>query len=425
MDGSAAAKEGNLEMTDNSTDLLRMTWRENPTGLGLQLVAISLLALGVVIVHSAVASVAEPGVWYVRRDYRHTVFAVMAVLVLLTAWRFDYRHMAGKGEFPTFLAVCVAITMILGLMVYVPGVGHSVGGRFRWIRIGPAEYGIGFQPSELIEISMIVFLAAWLSRRGDTIRSFKKTFLPAMLLMLVCVGLVIHEDFGTAVLIGTSAVVAMFLAGVPVRYLLSLLAPAAGGFYFFVVCDAHRWGRILAMFNPWSSTNAASYQAGQSLLTVMTGGYYGRGLGNGMLKRGYLPEGDTDFIFSVFCEEWGLIGAMLLVGLLLLWIWHARKTAVKADSGFGRMLAGTLGFMIALQAIMHIAVDLVAAPPTGIGCPFISVGGTRLVTISVATAMILSVTAHRRARDELPDLAARPAEQGQRPARRRPQPIAG
>jgi len=417
---------------DNSTKLLRMTWWENPTGLGLQLVAMSLLALGVVIVHSAVAGVTEPGAWYARRDYRHTAFAIAAALVLLTAWRVDYRILVGKGKFPVFLGVCMLIAMGLGLLVYLPAVSYDVGGKFRWLRLGPREYGIGFQPSELIEMSMIVFLAAWLSRRGEKIRSFTRTFVPTMLLTVVCVGLVIREDFGTSMLIGSSAVAVMFLAGVPFGYLLSLAVPAAGAFYVFVVRDPHRWGRILAMIDPWSTTNASSYQAGQSLLTVMTGGYYGRGLGQGMLKRGYLPEGATDFIFSVFCEEWGLIGAMLLISLLLLWIWHARKAAIKAENPFGRMLAGSLGFMVALQALLHIAVDLVAAPPTGIGCPFISAGGTRLLTMSVATAMILSVTAHRRA-DDLPDLAARPAEAdneldaepGSQRAGRKPVPLAG
>ena len=421
-----------MDITDNSdsTRLLRMTWRENPTGLGLQLVAMSLLALGVVIVHSAVANVAEPGAWYSRRDYRHTAFAIAATLVLLTAWRVNYRVLVGKGNFPALLGVCLLIAMGLGLLVYLPSVGYEVGGKFRWIRVGPREYGIGFQPSELIEMSMIVFLAAWLSRRGEKIRRFWRTFVPTMLLTLVCVGLVIREDFGTAMLIGTSAVAVMFLAGVPFYYLLSLAVPAAGAFYVFVVRDPHRWGRILAMIDPWSTTNAASYQAGQSLLTVMTGGYFGRGLGQGMLKRGYLPEGETDFIFSVFCEEWGLVGAMLLISLLLLWIWHARKAAIKTEDPFGRMLAGSLGFMIALQALLHIAVDLVAAPPTGIGCPFISAGGTRLVTMSLATALILSVTAHRRA-DDLPELASRPAEADETPqparspAKRTPQPVAG
>jgi len=411
-------------MRDNTTSstLLRMTWRENPNGLSLQLVAMGLLALGVVIVHSAVASVAEPGPWYARRDYRHTAFAVAGALVLLTAWRLNYRVLAGRGGFPYFLAGCLAVAMVLGLLVYLPGIGHEVGGKYRWIRVGPKDFGIGFQPSEIIEMSLIVFLAAWLSRRGEKLRSFVKTFVPATVLTLVCVGLVVNEDFGTAALIGISGVAVMFLSGVPLHYLLSLLPPAAGAFYVFVVRDAHRWGRIVAMCDPWSSTNAASYQAGQSLLTVMNGGLNGRGLGYGMLKRGYLPEGETDFIFSVFCEEWGMLGAGMLLCLLLLWIWHARKAAVRADGGFGRALAGTLGFMIALQALMHIAVDLVAAPPTGIGCPFISAGGTRLLSMSVATALILSVTAHRKAEEpsELAARAVRSRRLGQKPL-----PVAG
>ena len=409
-----------------------MTWRENPTGLGLQLVAMSLLALGVVIVHSAVASVVEPGAWYARRDYRHTAFAIAAALVLLSAWRVDYHILVGKRKFPAFLGVCLLIAMVMGVLVYVPDIGYKVNGKFRWIKLGPREYGIGFQPSEIIEMMMILFLAAWLSRRGEKVRSFTRTFVPTMLLTFVCVGLVIKEDFGTAMLIGTSAGAVMFLAGVPFYYLLSLVVPAAGAFYVFVVLDPYRWGRVMAMMDPWSSTNAASYQAGQSLLSIMSGGYFGRGLGQGMLKRGYLPEGSTDFIFSVFCEEWGLVGAMLLVSLLLLWIWHARKAAIKAEDPFGRMIAGTLGFMIALQAFLHIAVDLVAVPPKGLGCPFISAGGTRLLTMSLATALILSVTAHRRT-DDLPDLAARPAEgdneseaePGSRRGGRKPVPLAG
>lgn len=407
--------------TTTST-LLPMTWRENHTGLSLQLVAMSLLALGVVIVHSAVASVAEPGEWYARRDYRHTAFAVLGALVLLTLWRVDYRRLAGKGQFPWFLAGCLAAAMLLSLAVYLPGIGHEVGGRHRWIRLGPKAMSIGFQPSEIVEMTLILFLAAWLARRGEMRRSFVKTFLPATGLTMLCALLVVREDFGTAALIGISGVTVMFLSGVPFHYLLSLVPPAAGVFYLCVVRDVHRWGRIVAMFDPWSTTNKASYQAGQSLLTVMSGGLTGRGLGYGMLKRGYLPEGETDFIFSVFCEEWGMVGAGLLVCLLLVWIWHARKASTKADTGFGRALAGTLGFMIALQALLHIAVDLVAAPPTGIGCPFISAGGTRLVTMSVATALILSVTAHRRP-DEVSDLAARPA--AARPAGRTPMPIAG
>lgn len=392
-------------MTEKLRSHLPFTWQANSAGLGLMLATLSLLALGVVMVHSAVASVADPGPWYVRRDVRHTIFALGAVVVLLVAWRLDYRRLVGNRAVPVTLACLLIAALICGLLVYVPGIGRSVGGRHRWIRFGPEEYGIGFQPSELIKLSMVIFLSGWLTRKATDVRSLRKTFLPALLLAAVCVGLVVHEDLGTAVLIGAGAVVTMFLAGVPWHYLLALLPSAATAFWVFVACDPNRWRRITAMLDPWCASNPSAYHARQSLLAVMTGGYFGRGLGHGMLKRGYLPEGPTDFIFSVFCEEWGLIGALLLVGLVLMWMWHARRAALGAGDAFGRTLAGSLGFLISLQAVLHIAVDLVAAPPTGIGCPFISAGGTRLISTAFAASLILSVTAHRP-RESIPAGAA-------------------
>ena len=371
--------------------------RHGPGGSGLLLVTLSLLALGVVMVHSAVASVAEPGPWYARRDLRHTIFAAAAALVLLSAWRLDYRRLVGGGRVPRLLAVLLAAAVVFGLLVYVPGIGRAVGGKYRWIRIGPASYGIGFQPSELVKLALVIFLAGWLSRESTDVRRFWKTFVPALALTLACVGLVIREDFGTAALIGLGAVATMFLAGVPWYHLLALLPPAGAGFWFFVVRDPDRWGRITAMIDPWCGSNPSAYHARQSLLAITTGGYFGKGLGHGMLKRGYLPESSTDFIFSVFCEEWGLVGALLLIGLVLLWMWTARRAAARAGDRFGRALAGSLGFVIALQAVMHVAVDLVAAPPTGIGCPFVSAGGTRLITMAAAASLIVSVGAHRSA----------------------------
>ena len=374
---------------------LPLSWQANPAGLGLVLTTLALLAMGVVMVHSAVSSVAEPGAMLARRDVRHTLFAAAAVVVLLTLWRLDYRRLVGERRVPLLLAGMLLVALACAPLVYVPGLGHEVGERYRWVRVGLPGMELGFQPSELIKLSVVVFLAGWLTRRATDVRSFRKTFLPAMLLVVLCVGLVIREDFGTGMLIAVGATVTMFLAGVPWYYLLSLLPPAAGGFYMFVVRDAHRWTRIAAMIDPWSSSNPSAYHARQSLLAITTGGYFGKGLGHGMLKRGYLPEGSTDFIFSVFCEEWGLVGAILLVGLVLMWMWHARKAAMRAEDSFGRTLAGSLGFLIAFQAVMHFAVDLVAAPPTGIGCPFISAGGTRLITMAAASGLIVSVTAHR------------------------------
>ncbi|HUU21892.1 MAG TPA: FtsW/RodA/SpoVE family cell cycle protein, partial [Phycisphaerae bacterium] len=169
-------------------------------------------------------------------------------------------------------------------------------------------------------------------------------------------------------------------------------------FYRFVVQDPRRWGRILALLDPWSPTNPAAYQPRQSILAILSGGWFGKGPGNGIRKLGYLPEDSTDFIFSVYCEEWGFVGAMLLMSLLLLWIWNARRAAVRCEDRFGAVLAGSLGVLIAVQAVLHVAVDLVVAPPTGMGFPFVSAGGTSLVIMAAATALIVSVANRAQSR---------------------------
>ncbi len=369
--------------------------RDNPNGTVMLLATFALLALGIVMVHSAVASVVSPGKWYARLDIRHTVFSCMALLIMFTAWRIDYHVLFAGKHFPVMPVILLVIAIVCAFMVYVPGIGHGVGGRLRWIRLGPAQYKIGFQPSEILKITLVIFLAAWLSRPTVQLRSITKTFLPAILMVLFCVGIVIKEDLGTAVLIGISACVTMLLAGVPWYYLASLIPPAAAGFYLLIVRDPHRLSRITAMLDPWSQANPSAYQPRMSLLAILTGGWFGKGPGNGELKLGFLPEDTTDFIFAVYAEEWGFVGAVLLIGLFILWILQARKAAVHADDRFGKVLAGSLAFMIAIQAVLHIAVDTVVLPPTGMSLPFVSAGGTALLLLASAVAFIISVTAHR------------------------------
>ena len=211
-------------------------------------------------------------------------------------------------------------------------------------------------------------------------------------------GLVVTQDFGTAALTGLSATALLFLAGVPVGYLLGLLAVGGAGAAAFVAHSPYRLARITAMFDVWATSNPSTYQPRQSLLAVMTGGYFGKGLGEGMIKRGYLPEAQTDFIFATYCEEWGLVGAVLLLGLLAVWLVLAGRAADAGEDRFGRLLCGALGFSIGLQAVLHVAVDLVAAPPTGMGLPFISAGGTSLLLTTASAALMISVTARGRPR---------------------------
>jgi cell division protein FtsW len=396
-------------MDDAQDKCLRLTWRENSPGLGVMLATVGLLAFGVVMITSAVSTLNEAKSFFDRRDVKHDLFVLGSLAVLVSLWLFDYRWLVPKKRsFPWLLACIFALAIFSGLLVYVPGIGHAVGGRHRWVRV-PGT-GIGFQPSEVITMAMVFFLSAWLTRRTAEPKSFLRGFLPGMLVVAISSGTVIRENFSMGVLIAATGFATLFLAGVRWPYLVAAFLAACGPAYYMMHSSPVRWQRIQALLNPWDPSNPAAYQARQSLLTIMTGGYFGKGLGNGMLKRGFLPEGHTDFIFSVFCEEWGLIGAVLLVGLVVLWIWQARRAAGCTRDSFGRTLAGSLGFLIALQAIMHVAVDLVAFPPTGIGCPFISFGGTRLVTTAAATAIIISVSAHRGAPEPLPDLACTPAQ---------------
>jgi len=368
-------------------------WR-NPSGRGIVLATLSLLALGVVMVHSAKVSLAVTKAWYLREEVRHTVYAVLAAAVLLLAWRLDYRHLVRGDRFPVLPAMGLTLAMLCGLLVFVPGVGKAVGGDARWIRLGASTHAITFQPSELIKLGLIIFLAAWLSRT-EKVGSFFRTFLPAAGLIGLCLMVVVTQDFGAAVIIGTAASVTLLLGGVPWYYLASLLPPAAAGFYVFVMKTPHRWARIEAMLNPWAP-GPGTYQPQQSMLAIFTGGWFGRGLGAGIQKMGFLPEDHTDFIFSAFCEEWGFVGAVLLLGLVVMWTVQVYRAAATSSDRFGRLLAGSLGFLIAMQALMHVAVDTGLAPPTDANLPFVSYGGTALVLSAAATALIVSVTAHRQ-----------------------------
>ena len=325
------------------------------------------------------------------------MFAALALLVLVVGSRLNYRWLGPGRKFPILAAAALGVAAICAVLVFVPGIGRAVSGYRRWVRFGPPEFQIGFQPSELIKVALVVFLAAYLSRKELNVHSFTRAFLPAVLVTGACLALIITEDFGTGVIIAISAGVTMLLAGVPWHYLMTLAAPAAVGCYFFIVKSGFRLARIQAMFDPWSRANPSAYQPRQSLIAIISGGWFGKGPGRGILKFGFLPEDSTDFIFAAFCEEWGFVGAMLLMALVALWIWFARRSAVHADDKFGRTLAGSLGFLIALQAVMHVAVNLSKMPPTGVALPFVSAGGTSLVILAGAAALIASVALRGKA----------------------------
>jgi cell division protein FtsW len=363
--------------------------RENANGTSLILVAISLLAVGVVMVRSSLSSLREQTLpWYVQGANQHIFWAIMAGLVVSLLWRLDYRFFVGKRDrvFPIPAAIFLAVAVLCSLLVFAPVIGYTVGPYARWIRLGP----LSVQPAELVKLALLVFLAAWLSNDRVKVRSIK-TFLLAGFVIIASIAVIATQDFGTAAVIGVSAAVTMLLAGVPWYYMVSLLVPAAGAFYALVYCVRYRWERVMTMMDPWSS-----YQSKMNLLAINSGGWTGVGLGKGIIKMGYLPERSTDYIFGIICEELGFVGACLLLGLLIVMLFQVRNAAVKASDRFGQLLAGSMGFVIVMQAMLHIAVGLAIVPPKGMGLPFVSKGGTSMVIMAAAVAMIVSVTARSR-----------------------------
>ena len=351
-------------------------------------------------VPSALDSVSAVGPWHLRASVRHVLFAGLSALMLLIVWRVDYRRLR-RGRVPVVPALALALALVLGLLVFVPYLGRSVGGYLRWIRLGPARYGIGFQPSELIKLAMVVFLAAWLGKEGLDTRSFRKAFLPAVCVTVLCLAVVVTQDLGTAVVLALAASVTMFLAGVRWYYLGALAAMGAGGFCALVTVSPSKWLRVQAMLDPFSASNPSAYQVRQSLITITTGGWTGKGLGMGMMKRGYLPEDSTDFLLATICEEWGFVGAMVLMVILAVWLALACRAASRAGDRFGKLLAGSLGFLIALQALIHIAVNVGDLPPTGMAMPLVSAGGTSMLLTALAAALIVSVSSRPERRQEV------------------------
>ena len=381
---------GNWKLEIDNWKLERLSLRENTTGQGLILTTLALMAVGVVMVFSTSGMQGGALVWYERTYIRQPIFAAVAIAILCFLWRMDYRRLTGwRWYSPT--VVLFVLAMGAAAAVFIPGVGHGVGGDLRWIKLGP----IGFQPSEVLKITLLIILAAFLGRADTQVKSFTRTFAPVVALIGISIGLVVTEDFGTAAIIGVTAAVVLLAGGVRWYYPAGLVPFGAGAFYLFVVRVPHRWARMDALINPANTTNPATYQPRQAI-TAIGSGVEPAGLGAGLAKYGYLPEGQTDFIFANICNELGMLGAFLVIGLLLVWLYLACRVAVRTPDRFGALLAGGIGFLIVFQAVLHIAVNVWLAPPTGVSLPFVSAGGSSLLLMSAATALIVSVSSRRR-----------------------------
>ena len=287
----------------------------------------------------------------------------------------------------------IIVSILLLVAVFLPGIGKEAGGARRWISLG----SFSFQPSEFVKFTLIIYLADFLSRRQNVIKTFYRGFLPALVVSGFIGGLILLQpDFGTASLLVLVCFILFFVAGVNLKYIFSVLLLSVPLVYLLVFRVPYRLRRILAYLDPWKDPKGAGWQIIQSYVALGSGGLFGLGLGQSRQKLFYLPQISTDFILSIIGEELGFLGTFSVLILFVLFIWQGLKIALKAKDLYGALLSFGIVMMIGLQAIMHIAVISGSMPTKGLPLPFISYGGSSLIFSLIGIGIVLSVAKHRQ-----------------------------
>jgi cell division protein FtsW len=353
----------------------------------LVLVPLALTAFGLVMVYSATSAPAALGngnpAAYLERQ---TIYAFLGIGLMIFAARSDYHKLRAlaPGLVVAALLLCVAVL----------GIGQRVNGARRWIGFGPAA----FQPSELAKLAVLIWCAAYLARKPPP-RSLKDLGRPVGLLVgLFCVLVLLEPDLGTVITIVVMVGAMLLVAGTPL--------PTLGGAYGIVLALAalvswlspYRRARLLVFLNPWKDPTNNGLQNVQALISLGSGGVFGKGLGNGVLKNRYLPEAHTDMIFAVIGEELGLIGVSLVIAAYCAVAYAGLRLALTCRDPFGKRLAAGITALITGQAAINLAAVLGLAPLTGIPLPFVSYGGSSLVVALLSVGILLNIArGHGRA----------------------------
>lgn len=364
----------------HSPDLLRHTDR------WLLLCLLALLSVGMIMISSAAidstARTQQNGFYYL---FRHLVFVVPAlglmVMLVLTPLRFWFR----------FGWVLLLLGFVLLILVLIPGIGREVNGSMRWIPLGP----INLQPSEVMKFCLVVYLAGYLVRREQEVRTHVSGFIKPVGIMVLIVGLLILEpDFGSVVVLMLTGLGMLFLGGAPILqfaavFLASLLAGVG-----LIVSSEYRMQRLMTYLDPWADPFNSGYQLTQSLIAFGRGEWFGVGLGNSVQKQFYLPEAHTDFVFAILAEETGFLGALLVLGLFaallgrMLWV---GRRAERSSRRFAAYLVYGAVLILSFQVFINIGVNTGLLPTKGLTLPFLSYGGSSLLAVSALTGLVLRV----------------------------------
>jgi cell division protein FtsW len=370
------------------------------------LCVLALLMLGVVMVNSALMQVGHNITIESVLLSKSTVYMALSVLAMMLAARLPlFRYIPGAaGQTPPThdsrwggwtlkpLWIGAVALIVLVLLVYLPGLGRHVNGSSRWLSLPlPGAKDLSVQPSEIAKWALIALTAWYCWRMRDRLGSFLYGLLPALAAMGIVALVIVKEDLGTAVLIAAVTAVILMAAGARLLHF-GLMLPAAGlAFAAAVIANPYRLDRIRSFLDPYQDPQGKGYHMLQSMMAVANGGVFGRGLGNGLYKFGYLPEDATDFIFAIICEELGLFGAGLVMMLYAGLVWAGLAIVRKQQSLTLRLIGLGIVATVGLQAIINMAVVTGLGPTKGIALPLISSGGTGWMLTAASLGLLIAL----------------------------------
>ncbi len=349
------------------------------------LVVIALMSIGVVMVYSSSALIAEsryhvPPYFFLKKQ---ACFVGIALLVLLSSMQISYEI------WRKCCYVILLFSVVLLALVFTPWLGKKAGGAYRWLEF----FGYQFQPAELAKLAIILYLAHFLVKKAKYIEDMRAIFSPLCIVLGLSFLLLLKQpDLGTSVLIVIIAFSMLFAAGVKKSHLFGTAVLFSIGLSGVIWLIRYRLQRILIFLDPWKDPLGIGYQTIQSYCALGAGGWFGLGLGQGIQKRGFLPEAHTDFIFSIIGEELGLFGALLILILFCIFIWRGFRIAQRVKDPFACYLALGITCLIGYQALINICVAIGLLPTKGLPLPFVSFGGSSLIVNALAVGMLLNIS---------------------------------
>lgn len=360
--------------------------RRPPLDLPLLIGVLGILLLGLIMVGSASITIAadhsdNPFYFLIRQGIYVGIGLVLGWQILRLPLRFWER----LGPY------LLLFSMGLLIIVLIPGIGRNVNGSSRWIGLGP----LTVQPSELAKLFAIIYLSGYVVRRSHEVQRSAWGFIkPLLVLGVMAFLLLLEPDFGTSVVVLTTSMGVLFLAGVRIWQFVVLLFPVVFGLMGLAVVAPYRLQRVLSFLDPWQDAFGKGYQLTQALIAFGRGEWLGVGLGASVQKLHYLPEAHTDFLFSVIAEELGLAGVLFIIGLFSFVVWRIfdiAERAEKAGNPFAAYLCYGVGLWIAFQAFINIGVNMGILPTKGLTLPLMSYGGSSVTITCMTMAIILRV----------------------------------